>query len=222
MWLEDYSPDLDSSEWNSQSWEAIKEITEKYKEATKKAWKKVAKVSKDEKKAKKYDILLAWFMVKIIIDKKYDFLLDEVFNCIESGYWSNFVLWILSLINDEISNKIRDISNKNHIKFDYEIKKEMVEFDDHNINEKIKERINFWVEDITDSVIIEYSSIQTLKLKELIKNDREILLIYTKKIFSFFLSELNIKISENKAESITDFILSEVSKSINKLEVEII
>lgn len=220
MWLEDFSPEIESSPWLWQSAEATKESSEKYKESTKKAWAKAAKVGKDEKKAKKYDFLLAGFLVKIIVDKKYDSLLDNLFSSIHQWYASNFILWILSLINIEISHEIRSTSNKKDIVFDYEISPETIEFDDKHINSKIKDRINYWIEDIIDSVTIEYSSIQTEKIKELLTSDEKVLLAYTSKIFTFFLNEINISISKKQSDSISEFIISEISKYINKLEVE--
>jgi len=220
MWLEDFTPEIESSEWAWQSSEATKEASEKYKESSKKAWAKIAKTGKDEKKARKYDFLLAWFLVKIIVDKKYDFILDTLFPASASGYPSNFILWILSLIHTEISNKIRDHSNKETIIFDYKTKNETIEFDDNNIDPKIKDRINYWVEDIVDSISIEYSNIQTEKLKELLDTKREIITNYSKIVFIFFLKEINISIPENKAENIIEFIISEVEKNINNLKIE--
>lgn len=223
MWIEDFSPEIDSLWWIWNNNETIKEISEKFKEETKKAWAKVAKVWKDEKKAKKYDVLLAWFLAKIIVDKKYDFILENLFKSINKWYSSNFILWILSLINIDISNKIREISRKKPIIFNYEIKKEIEEFDNNNINEKIKIRINNWIEDIIDILIIDYSNIQTEKLKSMLKNnnkEKDILIKYTNNIFSFFLKSLNINITELKSQNISNFIISEVEKSINKLYIE--
>ncbi len=220
MWIEDYSPDIDSSEWVSNSSETAKDSSEKYKESSKKAQAKVSKTRKDEKKAKKYDFLLAGFLVKIIVDKKYDSILDTLFPSIHEWYPSNFILWILSLINTDISDKIRGVSNKWLIKFDYNINNITQEFNDSKIDPEIKSRINYWVEDITDSVTLEYSSIQTQKLKELLIKDENILLIYTSKVFSFFLKELNINITKSKSNNISNFILSEVKKSIDKLKIQ--
>lgn len=220
MWLEDFSPEIESSGWLWQSAEATKESSEKYRESTKKAWAKVAKIGKDEKKAKKYDFLLAGFLVKIIVDKKYDSILDNLFSSIHLWYASNFILWILSLINIDISHEIRSTSNKKDIIFDYKVSWEKIEFDDKDINSKIKNRINYWIEDIIDSVTIEYSSLQTEKIKELIISDETILLAYTSQIFTFFLKEINISISKEKSDNISEFIISEISKYINKLEVE--
>jgi hypothetical protein len=62
--------------------------------------------------------------------------------------------------------------------------------------------------------------LQTKKLKELLINDDKLLLTYTSKVFSFFLNEININISKSKSKNITEFILNEISKSIDKLEIE--
>lgn len=219
MWLEDFVPQIEWSEWVLQSTEATKESSEKYKESTKKAWRKIAKTQKDEKKAKKYDLLLAGFLVKIIINKKYDKILESLFSVIDNWYTSNFVLWILSLIYTEISYKIREVSGKKKITFLFISQDIIKEFDDNNINPQIKDRINYWIEDIIDSITLEYSEIQTLKLKSLLKTNNTLLLIYISKIFIFFLKENNIKISENKSLKISDFIISEIIKSINKLNI---
>jgi len=63
------------------------------------------------------------------------------------------------------------------------------------------------VQDITDSVTLEYSNIQTEKLKELLIKDEHLLLTYTSKVFSFFLKEINITITKTKADHISQFIL---------------
>ncbi|MFK7779844.1 MAG: hypothetical protein QM490_01740 [Candidatus Gracilibacteria bacterium] len=220
MGLEDYTPEIESSEGGGNSAEAAKDASEKYKESTKKAGAKVAKTQKDEKKAKKYDFLLAGFLVKIIINKKYDSILESLFAPMHAGFSSSFILGILSLIYIEVSNKIREVSEKEQIKFLYNSKDEIEEFDDNHINPQIKNRINYWVEDIVDSVTLEYSDIQTIKLKSLLKTDKDLLLTYTSQVFSFFLKEINISISETKSLNISEFIISEIKKSVDKLEVK--
>ena len=220
MWMEELLPEIDSSEWGWQSAEAIKASAEKYKESSKKAWAKIAKTSKDEKKAKKYDFLLAWFLVKIIIDKKYDFLLDSLFWTISKWFSSNFVLWILSLINLDISNKIREISKKQNIVFQYKTKIENTIFNNDHIDQNIQNRINSWTSDIIDSISIEYSSLQTKKLKQLLISNSSEITIYSKTIFIFFLKEINISISDEQANQIINYILTQVQNHINKLNIE--
>jgi len=216
--MEEFTPDIDSSEWGWNASETIKEVSEKFKEWVKKwaAW--IKRTNKDERKAKKYDLLLANFLVKIIINKKYDPVLETLFKALNSGYSSNFLLGILSLINIEISDKIRELSSKEKISFSYK-QKEKIDFDDNDLDTNIKNRINFWVEDITDIVTIEYSSILTKRILEIIwKNDDLLMLI--SKVFWFFLKEININISEQKCLWISEFILSEIEKQIKKLELQ--
>ncbi len=219
MGLEDFSPDIESSEWGFQANEKVSEVSEKIKESSKKAAAWVKRTKQDEQKAKKYDFLLAWFLVKIIVDKKYDFILEELFKVINHSYPSNFVLWVLSLINIEISNKIRENINKELINFSYK-SLELKDFDDTNIDLEVKNRINYWIEDIIDSVTIEYSSIQTLKIIELLENDNDIIVNYIANIMFFFLKSVNIKINKKQALNISDFIISETLKSIKKLNIE--
>lgn len=219
MGLEDFTPGIESWAWEWKAIESAKEVSENFKESFKKAGQKKQKAIKDEKKAKKYDLLLASFLVKILLDKKYDFLLDSLFKCLDEWYPSNFILWILSLINIDISNKIREIWNKEKIIFDY-INNENIEFDDSNLDLEIKNRINYWVEDIENSITFEYSNLQLKKLTNQIKENDNNLVEYFMLIFSFFLKEININISESKAKSICEFIIWEIKKSIKKYEIE--
>lgn len=218
MSLEDFSwVDSGPSLWNST--DKIWEVSEVFKEAVKRASSWIKRTQKDEKKAKKHDLLLANFLVKIIINKKYDPLLDYLFKSIDEWYTSNFLLWILSLINVEISNKIREFSNKNLIKFDYLSLEERIDFNDNEVDEKIRDRINFWIEDMVDIISIEYSSLLTEKLLNLLKEDK-IIIIFMSNIFTFFLDDLNINISKSKSDDISLFILSEIKKSLKNLDIE--
>jgi len=216
--MEEFTPDIDSSEWWWNSSEATKEVSEKFKEGVKKWSAGIKRTSKDEWKAKKHDLLLANFLVKIIINKKYDTILDSLFKALDSEYPSNFLLGILSLINLEISNKIRELSEKEKVFFTYK-SEERLNFDDNNLDKNIKNRINFWVEDITDIVTIEYSSLLTQKLIENFKKN-DTLLELISKVFKFFLDEININISNEKCLWISEFILGEIEKQIKTLNIE--
>ncbi|NCO31799.1 hypothetical protein GW891_03185 [bacterium] len=72
------------------------------------------------------------------------------------------------MINVDISNRIREHNAKLPIFFNYK-KLEKIVFDDNNIDKEIKNRINYWIEDIIDSVTIDYSNIQTKKIIELLE-----------------------------------------------------
>lgn len=217
MSIEDFSGDIDSWEtW--QSAEAPKEVSEKFKEQIKKSSSWLKRTKKDEKKAKRQDLLLANFLVKMIMNKKYDFLLEHLFSSLNSWVPSNIILWILSLIFIEISNKIRDLSWLKHIEFSY-FSETSIDFDDDNLDSKIKDRINFWVEDIVLSVSVEYSSLQTSKIIHSISSNKD-LLIFTSKVFKTFLKEININISDVKSLSISEFILFEIETNIKRLKIE--
>ena len=219
MSLEEFIPDIESQE-GSGSAESSREASEKYKEATKKSSAWIKRIQKDEKKAKKHDFLLASFLVKIILDKKYDFLLDKLFKSLNSWFSSNFVLWVLSLINIEISHKIRELSSKEKINFDYVAKKELTDFHDRDLDLKLKNRINFWLEDILDVTSIDYSSLQTENLSYIIDDKREVILEFVSLVFSFFFNELNINISKSKSDNYSDFIISEIKNSLKSLDIE--
>jgi len=213
MGLEDFTPS-ESSEW----WTQSVEISEKFKEADKKAGSGTKRTQKDEKKAKKSDLLLAGFLVKIIIDKKYDTVLIDLFKSLHSGYPSNFLLWIISLIHIGISNKIRETSEKEKVIFSY-YSDILIDFDDQNLPNDVKNRINWWVEDIIWIISHDYSSILTEKLMKKL-NKKDDIILFTSKVFEFFLKEININITENKSFNISEFILSEVEKEMKKLVIE--
>lgn len=216
MWLEDFTP---SESW-PEAWAKSSEVSEKFKEAVKKASAWIKRVQKDEKKAQKFDSLLASFLVQIIRDKRYDFLLDSLFKALDNWYSSNFLLWILSLIYLPISDKIRELSKKPKIIFKPKIHFIKTDFDDSTIDENLKNRINLWIEDIIDIISLEYSFVQTQRMLELFKNKDESIVEFTWLVFSFFFSQMNINISNSKSQSYSKFILSEIKLKIEKLELE--
>ena len=218
MSLEEFTPSEVPENW-AETWSNSAEVAEKLKEAIKRwaAWMK--RTQKDEKKAKKYDMLLAGFLVKIIIDKKYDFVLSPLFSCLDKWFSSNLVLGILSLVHEEISEKIKSLTWKEYIPYTFKYK-EIVEFNDSTVDQQVKQRINSWVEDITGIITLEYSSIQVNELRKNFISNKETLLIYTAQVFKFFLHESNITIQDTALFSISEFILWEVENWLKNLEVE--
>ncbi len=217
MSLEEFIPDIESGEdwWTSA--EASTEVSEKFKDSVKKASKKRKKTQKDEKKAKKYDFMLANFLVQLILKKKYDDLLSYLFSCLDKWYWTNFLLWILSLVYLPISDEIRKNTQKEYIIFNYKISDGRIEFSDEKIDSELKNRINSWIEDIESVLFIESSSIITEKIKKLLKDDESIK-IFTWKVFKFFFNEINIEVPEEKSNSYGSFIIWELTKSLKNKE----
>ncbi len=211
MWLEDYSPAEDAS------WPKSAEVSEKFKESAKKAAAGIKRVQKDEQKAKKFDLILVDFLVIFIRDKKYDEILESLFKVLDSGISSRFIVAILSLVYLPISDKIREITGKENLKFFYH-SNENKDFDDSDIDPILRDRINHWIEDIVSIMSFDPSGIVDKRTLELIKNTD--VLKFTSKVFSFFFKEINMNISPSKSNSYADFILQEVQKVLSKIEME--
>lgn len=211
MWLDDFDSGESSDESGNTGTNNL-EVSEKFKEWVKKASARTQKVQKDEKKAKKYDFLLASFLVKIILSKKYDDVVTYLFPCMDRWYPSNFLLGIFSLVYDDISKKIREVSGKSEFDFTYKSDVEK-DFDDNDIPKEVRDRINYWVEDMVDVVNLEPSEISNKKLVELLDNHDENLHNFLIQVFVFFFKSLGINIGEWKAYNYVDFILGELRKS---------
>lgn len=206
--------ELSSSE-SAESGSNSTEISEKYKEAAKKAAAGISRTQKDEGKAKKYDFLLAKFLVEMILLKKFDSLLDALFACLDAWYGTNFLLGVLSLVYHPISDEIRRVWNKEPYVFAYIKTGETLLFDAQDMPLEIRERVNIWIEDMDSVVWLEVSSIIHQRSLGLILYDEKIR-NFTSQVFSFFFSENNISIPESKAKSYTEFILGELEKTFKK------
>jgi hypothetical protein len=164
-------------------------------------------------------MLLANFLVKIILNRKFDDILDLLFKLIDKWYPSNFLLWILSLVYIDISNKIRDINNIEAIVFDYKVG-EQIDFNSPEVDPQVKKRINFWVEDIIFSSTADYSHLLTNRLIELLERKEDDILIFVKSVFNLFLKDINITISDLESNNILMFIIWEILKKIKSLDLE--
>lgn len=215
MWINEFWDldwDEELSSWSEQVRETAKE------DSSSSSSQKAQQAKKDEKKAKKMDFLLAWFLRDILQHKEYDFLWDDIVKSLWTWVPSSFVLAILSLIYMPISDKIREISNKEKIKFSYDTSQEKIIFDDKNLDENIKFRLNQYFEDIVDILFIEHSSLLVKRL--LNEADDDNLILFLSKTFTYFLSNLNIEIEEKKSLSYSSFILWEIKKKLSKLKLE--
>jgi len=110
------------------------------------------------------------------------------------------------LIYSEISDKIRETSKKEKIIFKYK-SEEKIEFDDNLVDTEVKNRINFWVEDIILSSTSDYSHLLTNRLIDLLEKKEDDISEFTSVVFAFFLKEINITIHESEAINISNFIL---------------
>ena len=209
MGLNSFSADID---WQDEAWISMwnvsEQISEVYKEEVKKWAAQAKKTRKDEKKAKKQDMLLAKFLVKILIDKRYDSLFPDLFKSFDSWVPSNLILWILSLVYIEISNELRISVDKKLINFNYH-SEETISFSWNNLPQVVRDRINNWVEDILLVITLNPSKVYTNRIITNIKDSPE-LRVFTTNVFKYFLSEINIYMSDKVLLDYSDFILNKV------------
>jgi len=104
----------------------------------------------------------------------------------DKGMSSNFVLGIFSLVYEPISQEIRKISKKNYTPFNYVPSPEPMSFSD-DVSDLIKNRINFWVEDMIDVLSIDTSHISKEKNVLFLVRETEVL-PYMTQVFQFFLA----------------------------------
>jgi len=209
MGLNNFSADID---WQDEAWISMwnvsEQISEVYKEEVRKWTAQTKKTRKDEKKAKKQDMLLAKFLVKILIDKRYDSLFPDLFKSFDSWVPSNLILWILSLVYIDISNELRISVDKKLINFNYH-SEETISFSWNNLPQVVRDRINNWVEDILLVITLNSSKVYTNRIIATIKNSPE-LKIFTTNVFKYFLSEINIYMSDKVLLDYSSFILKKV------------
>lgn len=207
---------VESAEWGQQS----AEISEKYKESAKKSNAGIKKTQKDESKAKKYDFMLAKFLVELILKKKYDSLLEKLFPALDAWYGTNFLLGAMSLVYIPISHEIRRSAQKWEIVFQFSLPSKREQFDPYNIPQSLRNRINEWIEDMHTVLSLEASSIIMERTLRLVVYEESIR-TFLREVLIFFFSELHYDISEKTAESYWDFILSELEKTLKSLLPEL-
>ena len=86
------------------------------------------------------------------------------------------------------------------------------------LNEYSKRKVKEYIPIFTNKDFLELEEMN--KVKTLLQTDNELLLSYTSKVFNFFLKEININITNEKSYNISKFILWEVKKSVDNLEIE--
>lgn len=233
---------LDSLEdldiWDS-GWEKTQESASEKKEKAARSAKAIAgiqKTRKDEKKAQKDNDFLYQIVIDIIQTSKYDILVPFISELLKYSIPSNIIIWWISLIYNEAIYIIRanylpwntslvfdkQLAKNFEDNIDYVPTQEVIEFRDDNLNIAIKERINEWIEDIISVISFDPSSIITTKFLHQITNKEEKVLIvnYLASIFTFFLFELNIRISKEKAFLYSEFVLWEIVKKMKTLRVD--
>jgi len=77
------------------------------------------------------------------------------------------------LVYLEISNEIRSHIDKKNIYFNY-CSEETITFSGNNLPQEVKDRINFWVEDIVVIILLNSSEVYTKRIISNIKESEEL------------------------------------------------
>lgn len=230
MWL-DSLDDLDSGEVSAQARETSEQQKEK-KDSYKKwlAW--IKRTQKDEKKAQKDNDFLFKIVSKILENEKYDILLPFIVELLEIWTPSNFILWGLSLVYEPTVEIIRNNYSwkewllptneaNNKLIFDYQKTSELIEFNEETLDKILRNRINEWIEDIYRVVSNDPSTIISHRFLLLTSEKEKIKFInFLSALLTFFFYDLNIVIQKNTAFNYSEFILWEIRKKVDKLELE--
>lgn len=212
--------------WDLEDWEISNNVNEwspeQAREKASKTLKKVQKIKKDEQRAKKDDIYLAHVLVDFLKNKKFDPLLPYIFSLIDLQVSSNIIVWIISLIYKPASDTIRkNFPIWKMVEFDYQINFNRQEFNEDNLDLKIRNRINEWIDDIYTIITLDPSYILTKRSSEILEKwEKKEIIKLISKIFIFFLNSLNFEISEKKALLYSDFIAWEIKNKLDKIVFE--
>lgn len=201
---------------------------------------------KDEKKAKRDDLLLARVLVYFLKDRQYSTVIDSIIPVIDTGYASNLVIGVISLVFTPAARMIREhfspaktqemtvisgsetftIKNQENYfseaAFDLSLRQEEeVEFDDQSLPLEIRQRINTWVEDMGIILSKDPSTVLTQRILDLIDSGEiSVLVDAMTHTLQFFMEKINIKISVGKAKSYSVFILSQLKLKMLGLQLE--
>ena len=131
----------------------------------------------------------------------YRFVLYSCFHC---DFPFCCLLWITS--QEHKNATLLTLLQSLNVKYYSE---EMMNFSGEALPQEIKDRINSWVEDIHAIILLNPSNVYTKRIIASIQTSDD-LYIFTQHVFVYFLSELNIYISEDTAQEYTSFILKKI------------
>ncbi len=212
-----------SSLTESSSWtEAVKEKSEKQREAYKKAQSQLQKSQKDEKKAKVDSDDLFAILSRFIQNPYYETLIPMITELLQSGVPPRFIIGLTALVYPEsalyVLTKIGKKEGIEHLLSIYRYP-EQTRFDEHNLHPSIRNWMSYWVQfSGTYLTKPDASEILWQKLSEiLVKNDvRWVVEEGIHQFLQFFFISRNINIPSKITESYAQFIVREHKKTLEQ------
>lgn len=207
FWLLD-----DSAESGSSS----VEISETDKQASEqsRAWQK--RVKKDEKKSQDKDNRLYNYLIELLKDPSYDFIVDDIIKALYSWLPSFYILGVMSLLHMPISNDFRNDLWKEFIDFDY-FPKEEFDFSSNDLDPKIRKRLTDMVDDILIISKFEPSSVMVWKFMN--QKNHNMTIKFLSSVLSVFLTSVRVKFTDIQISSFSSFIIWEIEKEIVKMHL---
>lgn len=221
MGIEDFSPDVESSEAGPGAPESIREADPA---RVSKTLRNIRKTRGDEKKAQRGDDALARVLAAILRDPAYGFLIDAIVPLAARNVPSHFIVGCVSLIYAPATEAVRHEYYRPARETEgplsaYEPSAEPVAFDEETIPEPVRERINRWIEDMSAVIAYEPSNIVTKKFLDLlaVPKYREVIAGFVAGVFEHFLATLSFAISERRAGSYAEFIVATLEKHLKSV-----
>lgn len=207
FWLLD-----DSAESGSSSVEISE--TDKQTSEQSRAWQK--RVKKDEKKSQDKDNRLYNYLIELLKDPSYDFIVDDIIKALYSWLPSFYILGVMSLLHMPISNDFRNDLWKEFIDFDY-FPKEEFDFSSNDLDPKIRKRLTDMVDDILIISKFEPSSVMVWKFMN--QKNHNMTIKFLSSVLAVFLSSVRVKFTDIQISSFSSFIIWEIEKEIVKMDL---
>ncbi len=221
MGLEDFSPDIESSESGPAAPEAIREADPV---KVSKTLRNIRRTRSDEKRAQRSDDVLARILLMLLRDPGYAFLMDAVVPLASRDVPSHFIVGCVSLVYAPATELVRREyyrpARAPEAEFPaYEPSVQSTAFDEDSVPEAIRERINRWIEDMSAVITYEPSNIVTEKFLELLAvgEYRGIITRFVSGVFEHFLATLSIQISERRSGNYAAFIVETLEKRLRSV-----
>lgn len=209
-------------ESSGHSGEAVREKSEKQREAYKKAQSQLQKSQKDEKKAKGDNDDLFSILFRFIQNPYYESLIPVITELLQNNIPSRVIIGITALVYPESALYVlTKLDKKTIIDSLLGIHRypEKITFDESSLHHSIRTWMSHWVQFSGNYLVNPDSSvILEQKLLQFIKNsDTRILLERAiSQFLFFFFSSRNLEISTKVTDGYADFILREYQKILEK------
>lgn len=169
------------------------------------------KNQKDEKKAKQHDNFLVNIITEILQKHEYDHIIGQLVPLLESRCSSNLLVSILMLLEWRFIDYARNYCQMDPVTEPIYTKPvETIEYDG-NMDPALRDKINTWFETFKQVLTTNQSEEESNRSREVFaQNKHTPLITLGSHVFGHFLYEHGVRITSKKAQSYSEFIVSEM------------